>query len=96
MATTDTAVDKTVSKLEHQLEQWGSKLDALVAKAEAAGEQAKSASRSHLADLKVKLGAAQTKLHDAKTAGSAKWGTFKQDVERSWNELDVAFKKLAH
>ena len=96
MAATESTVDKTVSKMETQLEQWGSKLDELVAKAEAAGQQAKSASRAHLADLKVKLGAAQTKLRDAKTEGSAKWGTFKQDVERSWSELDVAFKKLAH
>jgi molecular chaperone GrpE (heat shock protein) len=84
-----------IEKLEGQLEHWGSKLDELVAKAGAAGQDAKTEARAHIEELKSKLLAARSKLDAAKAAGGDKWDAFKEGLESSWKELESAFKKMA-
>ena len=96
MATTESIVDKNLSKLESQLKLWAAKFDEVVAKANVAGQQAKVDSRKQLDELKSKLQVAQSKLDEAKAAGVEKWETLKQGLERSWQELESAFKKLVH
>jgi hypothetical protein len=96
MATTESFVDKNLSKLESQLKLWAAKFDEVVAKANVAGQQAKVDSRKQLDELKSKLQVAQSKLDEAKAAGAEKWETLKQGLERSWQELEGAFKKLVH
>jgi hypothetical protein len=83
-----------LSKLEAQLKTWTAKLDDLVAKANAAGQQAKVDSRKQLDELKSKLEVARSKLDEAKAAGIGKWETLRQGVERTWQELEATFKKL--
>jgi len=95
MGTIETSIDKTVAKLEGQLALWGAHLKELVAKGEAAGEQAKIDSRKQLDELKTKLEHARAKLAEAKAAGEDKWDAFKHSVESSWKELEGAFKQLA-
>ena len=96
MGTIESSVDKTVAKLEVQLEQWAAKLDELVASAEQAGEQAKRDSRERIGELKTKLAAAQARLDEAKLAGADKWDTMKQGLERSWKALERIFQRLVH
>ncbi len=96
MGTIESSVDKTVSKLETELEQWAAKLDELLASAELAGEQAKRDSRERIDELKAKLAAAQARLDEAKLAGADKWDTLKQGLERSWKELEHTFHRLVH
>ena len=85
---------RTVATLDDQLTRWERKLDGLVAKAEAAGEQARSESRKNLSELELRLDAARSKLDAAKAAGAGKWGAFKRAVERAWNELEAGFEDL--
>jgi hypothetical protein len=92
----ETHIDKNLSKLEAQLKLWGAKLSEVMAKANVAGQQAKIDSRKQLDELKAKLAVAQSKLDEAKAAGSEKWETLKQGVEHTWQELEGAFKKLVH
>jgi hypothetical protein len=82
-------------KLEGQLERWGAKLDELVAKADMAGQEAKLEARAHVEELRAKLAAARSKLAEAKASGSDKWDAFKEGLEKSWKELEGAFRKLA-
>jgi hypothetical protein len=95
MGTIESRVDKTVSKLESQLELWGAKLKVLAAKTEVAGQEAKIDSRKRVDELQAKLAVTQAKLQAARAAGADKWDTFKRDVESSWKELEGAFEKLA-
>lgn len=88
-------LDRTVSTLEGQLERWGARLDELVAKADAAGQEAKTEARAHAEELRSKLAAARSRLAEAKAAGSDRWDAFKEGLERSWKELEGAFRKLA-
>lgn len=96
MGTIGTSVDKTMLKLEGQLDVWGAKLDELLAKAEVAGKETKVDARKHLDEAKAKLEVARAKFAEAKAAGEDKWSTFKTSVESSYKELEGAFHKLIH
>jgi uncharacterized protein YaaN involved in tellurite resistance len=87
---------ENVGKLESQLKQWGARLDEFVAKTDKAGTTARIDNRKRIDDLRAKYQAAESKLDEVRTAGSEKWETLKTGVERAWNELDVAFKKLSN
>lgn len=96
MGTIESSVDRSVAKLEVQLESWGAKLDELVAKLETAGRETKVDARKRLDDMKVKLAAARAQLAEAKTAGAGRWDKFKAGVESSCKELEIAFHQLTH
>jgi multidrug efflux pump subunit AcrA (membrane-fusion protein) len=96
MSTMESHIEKNVSKLEAQLKLWNAKLGEVVAKANVAGQQAKIDSRAQVEELKAKLERAQSKLDEAKAAGSEKWDALKQGVEHIWDDLEDAFKKLVH
>jgi peptidoglycan hydrolase CwlO-like protein len=96
MGTTESNVDKTVSKLQDQLTLWGAKLNELVAKIEVVGNETKIDARKHLDEVKAKLKVAQSKLDEAKAAGAGKWDKFKSGLDSSWKELEGAFQKLVH
>lgn len=88
-------MESTVEKLEAQLKQWGAKVDALAAKADTAGTEAKVEYRKGVNELKAKYADAQAKIVELKAAGSDKWETFRAGVETAWRDLEVSFKKLA-
>ncbi len=94
MTNKESHVDRTLVKLEEQLELWNGKLNEFIAKASDAGQQAKVDSRRHLDELKSKLEGARSKLAEAKAAGSETWATLKADLEHTWKDLEGAFKKL--
>jgi hypothetical protein len=96
MSKIESHVDESVSKLEARLKLWSAKLEEVLAKANVAGQQAKIDSRKQLDELKSKLAVAQSKLDEAKAAGSDKWETLKQGVENTWQDLEDTFKKLVH
>jgi hypothetical protein len=85
-----------VGKMEAELKQWGARLDELLAKADAAGTEAKIGYRKRLDDLREKYVTAEKRLAALKAAGSDKWDTFKGGVETAWRELETAFTKLAN
>ena len=89
-------VEAHVGKMEAELAQWGAKLDELLAKADAAGTEAKIDYRKRLDDLREKYINAERRLAELKAAGSSKWDTFKDGVESAWSELAKAFTKLAN
>jgi hypothetical protein len=86
--------EANVGKMETQLQQWGAKLDELVAQVEEAGTEAKLDYRERIDALKAKHQLARSQLDDLKATGSGKWETLKTGMEGAWNELEVAFKKL--
>jgi len=89
-------VEVRVGELEAELEQWGTRLDKLLAKAEVAGAAARVDYRQRLEDLKEKYDAADAKLAEVKAAGSSKWAAFQGGVETAWSELANAFTRLAN
>ena len=82
-----------VGKMETQLKLWGARLDQVLAKAEKAGSELSAERRKRVDELKAKYQAAQTRLAEAKAAGSEKWEVLKTGIESAWRELEAAFKK---
>jgi hypothetical protein len=93
MTTTESPIDKNLSKLEAQLQLWSTKLEEAVTRT---GQRAQVESKKQLEELRSRLGVARAKLDEAKAAGSEKWDTLKEGVEHLWEELESTFKKLIH
>jgi hypothetical protein len=89
-------VEWHIGKMEDELQQWGARLDKLMAMADASGTRAKIDYRNRLDDLSKKYAAAERRLAELKAAGSGKWDTYKGGVETAWSELATAFTKLAN
>ena len=87
-------VEAHVGEMEAQLKRWGARLEGLVANTDAAGTKANIAYRDLIDDLKGKYQAAQSKLAELQSAGSARWETYQSGLESAWNELETAFKKV--
>ena len=87
--------EANVEYMATQLEQWGTKLDALVARVVAPGVASRIDDHEGIDDLKTKYEVARGRFDEFETAGSAKWGIFKSGIERAWNDFEIAFKKLA-
>jgi hypothetical protein len=88
--------EANVGKMETQLQQWGAKLDELVAQLEEAGTEAKLDYRERIDALKAKHRLAQSQLDELKAARNEKWETVKTGLEGAWNELEFAFQKLTN
>jgi chromosome segregation ATPase len=89
-------LDKNLSKLQDQLKLWRAKLDQTMANVNVAGQQAKIDSQKQLDELRSKLVVAESKLEEAKAAGSEKWDNLKSGLDHTWKELEQTFKKLVH
>ncbi len=85
-----------IRKMEAELQQWGVRLDKLVAKVDGLRTDGKLDYRSRLDDLSEKYAAAEARLSELKTAGTQKWDTYKGGVENAWTELATAFTRLAN
>jgi len=88
--------DAYAGKMEIRLSRWGHKLDKLAAKAELAGTEAKGDYHQRLDALKANYKVAQSKLVELKAAGEESGEIIKDGVEKAWNELEIAFKKLTN
>jgi septation ring formation regulator EzrA len=85
-----------VGKIETRLRQLGTRLDRLVAKAEAVGTEAKLDYRKQIEHAKEKQTVVRDKLNAYRASSGQKWDNFKGGVETAWQELEVAFKALKH
>jgi len=93
MKTTDD-MESHLGKMEAQLKTWGADLDGLLAKAQAAGAEAKLEQHQRIEELKEKHQKVQARLDELKAQHSEKWSAFKVGVEGAWKELEAAFKHL--
>jgi predicted nucleic acid-binding Zn-ribbon protein len=85
-----------VGKIEARLRQLGTRLDRLVAKADAVGTEVKLDYRQQIEHAKEKQVVVRDKLDAYRAAGGQKWDNFKGGVESAWHELEDAFKALKH
>jgi hypothetical protein len=88
--------ESPVGTREAELRQWGTRLDKLLAKGDAAGTAPRLDYRQRLDELKDKYDAAEAKLAELKAAGSDNWETFKDGIEAAWSELATAFTRVAN
>jgi hypothetical protein len=83
-----------VGRIETRLRQLGTRLDKLLAKAEAPGTAVKAEYRNQIAHTREKHAVVQSKLNAYRAANGEKWDNFRGAVELAWYDLDAAFKAI--
>jgi hypothetical protein len=87
-------VGQEIVKIETRLRQLGTKLDRLVAKADAAGQDVNPEYRKRIDDVKGKHDVVHGKLKAYRFANGEKWDNFRNGIVAAWHELTAAFKAL--
>ncbi len=80
-------------QMEAKLQEWGSKLDELKAKADRAGADSKAELNKKIEALGEKRDAMQQKLAELKSSGDDAWESLKAGAESAWDELSAAFEE---
>jgi hypothetical protein len=83
-----------VGRIETRVRQFGTKLDRLLAQADADGG-AESDYRRQLGEVKEKHATVRSRLDAFKAARGQKWDNFRNGVEAAWRETMEAFATLA-
>lgn len=86
---------ESAGTLELEFMRWGARLDAMVARAEKAGDDAEGGLRLRIEDLQAKREAVQVKLEELRAAGEGKWEILEEGLEAAWRELENAFAKMS-
>lgn len=82
-------------KMQAQLDEWGTEIDKLKAKADKAEADAKIEYHKEIERFRAKQQAAQEKLDELKESSEDAWEDLKAGVESSWNSLGDALKSAA-
>ena len=85
-----------VVKMERRLKKWGARLDALVAKGDGVGVEARDDYKNRIDDVQWQYGLMRTRLDELKDSSGGEWLYFKSGVENAWNRLEAAFEKMAN
>jgi universal stress protein A len=84
-----------VQKMETQLKDWGTKIDALKNKAEAAKGEVKSKYLEQAEELRKKQEAAKKMLQELKQSSSLAWGDLKSGLDQILKDLKRSLKQSA-
>ncbi|MBW4655204.1 MAG: hypothetical protein KME20_19505 [Kaiparowitsia implicata GSE-PSE-MK54-09C] len=82
-------------EMEAKLQEWGAKLDAMKAKANESGTDAKAELDQKIKTLTAKREAVQQQLANLKSSSDDAWDSVKAGVQGAWNELSSAFEDAA-
>lgn len=82
-------------KMEAQLREWSSEIDALQARAEKLEAEAKRSAIQRIEALRAQRAAAQEKLETLKGAGDKAWEDLRRGVENAWADLKQAVQEAA-
>lgn len=89
-------MESRVKPMEMQLAKWGARLDELIIGARQADGAVEINYRKSVEDLKAKFHIAQFRLDQFRAGQSNKLDALKADVERAWQDLEIAFKRMAN
>jgi hypothetical protein len=84
--------DAYIAKLQAQLDEWGTEIDKLKAKADKAGADAQIQYQKQIEDLRSMQVTANQKLTELKEANLHTWESMKEGAEHAWNSLSNALK----
>ncbi len=82
-------------KMQAKLDEWGTEIDKLKAKADKAEADAQLEYHKEIERFREKQQAAQQKLDELKESGEDAWEDLKAGIESSWDSLGDALKSAA-
>ena len=88
--------EANIEQMTMQLDQWGTRLDALVAEVFGPGAAARTGHHQALEALKTKYEISRARFAEFKSAGGTQWRLFRSGIERSWTDFENALEKLTN
>jgi flagellar hook-basal body complex protein FliE len=79
-------------KVEAQIAVWEARLDALKAKADQAGTEARTELRKQIEELRALQAPAKNYLEQLRAASARAWSDVRAEVEEAWMKLSVAIE----
>ena len=84
-----------IARMKAQLRQWDAELEALVARGETAGGEARAASLERINDLRASRDAAQKAFQQMRAAGEAAGSPMKAAMEAAWTSMQKGLQRAA-
>jgi uncharacterized coiled-coil DUF342 family protein len=81
-----------VRKMHAKLDQWNAEIDALTAKADQAGAEARTEYHKQLDALRGKRDHARSKLNELESASEGAWQDLRAGVELAWESVSEAVR----
>lgn len=81
-----------IQKMKAQLDQWGTEIDKLSARAEAAQTEVKLKYQAQVEALKQQREAAKLKLHELQSSSEDAWDSVREGMESAWESITKAIK----
>lgn len=88
--------EANIEKMTTQLDQWGTRLDALVARVVAPGSDAKTSYHKAIDDLKAKYEISRARFEAFRNAGGTQWPLFRSGIEVAWTNFEIALDRLTN
>jgi hypothetical protein len=88
--------EANIEQMTMQLDQWGTRLEALVAEAFEPGADARTGHHEAIEALKTKYEMSRARFAEFKSAGGTQWRLFRSGIERSWTDFENALEKLTN
>ena len=83
-----------VARMEKQLKNWDKDLDALAAKGEKAGAEARVAYQEHIKDLRARRGEAQKSFQEMRLATEMAGAQMQAGMQVAWETMQKALEKV--
>ena len=87
-------IAENLERMDAQLERWGVKVDALVARAEGTDTKAAVNHRELIDELKASRAAARGRLDEFHAESRSRWRRSRRGMALAWSDLMVAFRAL--
>ncbi len=85
-----TTRDDFVRRMHDRLDQWNADIDALTARMEHVGVDARDELRKQIDDLRARQHDARARLDALRAAGEDAWGDLRAGVEMAWDAIAAA------
>ena len=87
--------DAYIAKLRAQLDEWGTEIDKLKAKADKAGADIQLEYHRQVDELRAMQATANQKLTELRESSEHTWENIKENVDIKWNSLGDKLKAVA-
>lgn len=84
-----------VARMEAQLKKWDAEVDALAAKGEKAGAEARAAYHAQMRDLRASRDAAQKTFQEIRVASESAGAQMQTGMRTAWETMQKALEKVS-
>ena len=86
--------DEYIAQMQSQLKKWDAEIDAMTAKANEIGAEARDKYYDQLKTMRTSREAVTQKMHEVTSASEAAWQEMQKGMESAWDSMKGAMEKM--